>query len=177
MESNIKKLVQSSLLLAMGIIFQIIGRNVPQINQFLVGPMINCILILTTFICGRWWGLGVGILTPILAWFVGQLATPLAPFIPFIIIGNFLFVFLFSLFKEGKILKRAIGVIVGAVVKYAFLTLAATKLISLFSLNFPAKVTKVLAISMGIPQLITALIGGAFAIILIELLKRRKIIL
>ena len=46
MENNTKKLIRASLLLAMGMLFQIIGRNVPEINQFFVGPIINCILIL-----------------------------------------------------------------------------------------------------------------------------------
>lgn len=176
MNINTKKLVQASLLLAMGIIFQIIGRNIPQINQFLVGPIINCILILTAFICGKWWGVGVGILTPMLAWFVGQLATPLAPFIPFIIIGNFLFVFLFSLFMEGQLLKRGIGIILGAIGKYAFLTFASTKLIDFLGLNFPPKVVKTLSLSMSTPQLITALAGGVFALIIIEALIKRKVI-
>ena len=176
MESHTKKLIKASLLLGIAIIFQIIGRNIPQINQFLVGPMINCILILAAFICGKWWGIGVGILTPILALLVGQLATPLALFIPFIMIGNALFVFLFSLFKDGQTLKRCIGVIIGAIGKYAFLTLAATKLVSIFNLNFPPKVAKMLVISMGIPQLITALLGGAFGLIIITLLTKRKAI-
>jgi len=176
MESKTKKLIQASLLLAMGMIFQIIGRNVPEINQFLVGPMINCILILTAFICGKWWGVGVGVLTPILAWLVGQLATPLILFIPFIMIGNSLFVYIFSLFKKGQLVKKSIGIIIGALAKYAFLTLASTKLIGLFNLNFPPKITKMLAISMSLPQLITALVGGVFALIIIELLIKRKII-
>ena len=176
MESKTKKLIQASLLLAMGMIFQIIGRNVPEINQFLVGPMINCILILTAFICGKWWGVGVGVLTPILAWLVGQLATPLILFIPFIMIGNSLFVYIFSFFKEGQLVKKSIGIIIGSLAKFAFLTLASTKLISLFNLNFPSKIAKMLVISMSIPQLITALVGGAFGLIIIELLIKRKII-
>lgn len=176
MISNTQKLVRASLLLAICIAFQTIGRNIPEINQFLVGPIINCILILTVVMCGKWWGMVVGILTPLLAWFVGQLATPLAPFIPFIMIGNFLFVFIFSLFKEGKLIKRSVGIVIGAIVKFLFLSLAATKLINLFSLNFPTKVANALAISMSIPQLITALVGGAFALIILELLRKRKII-
>ena len=176
MESNTKKLVKASLLLAIGIIFQIIGRNIPQVNQFLVGPIINCILILTAFTCGKWWGIGVGILTPLLALLVGQLSLALAPFIPFIMIGNSLFVYLFSVFKDGQLLQKCMGVILGALAKYVFLTLAATKLIGILNLNFPPKVTKVLVISMGIPQFITALVGGAFALISINLLIKRKVI-
>lgn len=176
MKSNTQKLIEASLLLAIAIVFQIIGRNVPEINQFLVGPIINCILILTVLICDRWKGVIVGILTPLLAFFVGQLAAPLAPFIPFIIVGNCLFVLIFSLFQKGKLIKRCIGVIIGALVKFAFLAFSATKLIYLFNISFPEKVAKALAVSMGIPQLITALVGGAFALIIVQLLIRRKIV-
>ena len=174
--SNIQKLVRASLLLSICIVFQIIGRNVPQINQFLVGPIINCVLILTVILCGRWLGMTVGILTPLLAFFVGQLATPLAPFIPFIIIGNLTYVFIFSLFQEGKLLKQSVGIVSASILKFAFLFLAATKLIYVFKLNFPAKITNVLAVSMGIPQLVTALLGGAFALIIINLLTKRNAI-
>jgi hypothetical protein len=176
MKINTTKLVRASLLLAICIVFQVIGRNMPEINQFLVGPAVNCILILTAFICGKWWGVGVGVLTPWLALLVGQLKMPLAPFIPFIIIGNFLFVYIFSLLKAGNIIRRGIGVILGAFIKYAFLTLSATKLIHAFKLSFPTKVANTLAASMSTPQLITALIGGALGIIIIELLSKRKII-
>lgn len=175
-KSNTQKLVRASLLLSIAIVFQIIGRNIPEINQFFVGPGINCILILTVLLTDRWLGIVVGILTPLLALLVGQLATALVPFIPFIMIGNILFVYIFSLFKKGEILKRGIGIIIGAITKYAFLTLAATKLINIFNLNFPDKVAKVLVISMGIPQLITALVGGTFALIIMGLLIKRKVV-
>jgi hypothetical protein len=176
MKGKTNKIAYSSLFLAIGIVFQVIGRNIPQINQFLVGPIINSILILTAFVCGRWWGVGVGILTPLLAWFVGQLAAPLAPFIPFIMVGNLLFVLVFSLFVEGDIFRRAIGITLGALVKFAFLSFASTKLIKLIGLNFPPKIAKALATSMSFPQLITAFIGGALALLIIELLKRRRVI-
>lgn len=176
MSSNTKKIAQTGLLLAMAIVFQIIGRNIPSINQFFVGPMINCILILTAFICGIWWGAAVGVLTPLLAYFVGQLAAPMAPFIPFIMVGNLIFVFVVSLFLKGDLVKRIIGVIVGALCKYGFMTLASRKLVVLFGLKFPPKVAKALAINMSLPQLITALIGGGFALIIIQLLIKRKVI-
>ena len=56
-----------------------------------------------------------------------------------------------------------------------FLSLSASKLIPLLKLNIPEKMAAMLVISMGIPQLITALIGGAFALILIEILRKRKV--
>ena len=175
MNSNIKNLVRSSLFLAMAIIFQAIGRTVPQISQFFVGPAVNAILILTTCICGIWWGIAVGTLTPLLAWLLGQLPPPFGPFIPFIMIGNIIFITLFWI--SSKYIKKAgnyIGIIIGAIVKYLFLYLSASKLIGAFNLNIPAKVASKLVKAMGIPQLITALIGGAVALIILKLLKNRK---
>ncbi|MBU3189835.1 hypothetical protein K9O30_11415 [Clostridium bowmanii] len=45
----------------------------------------------------------------------------------------------------------------------------------IFKLNIPAKIANNLVIAMGLPQLITALIGGAFALILISILEKRKV--
>lgn len=174
MNDRVKKLVRASLLLAIAIIVQILGRNIPQINQFLVGPIVNSILILTAFVCGTWWGIGVGVLTPVIAWLVGQLPGPMAPFIPFIMIGNALFVIFFGILKDQQKWGKYIGLILGSFVKFLFLSFSAAKLITVFNIGLPAKVANKLVIIMGIPQLITALIGGVIALVLIEILTKRK---
>lgn len=173
--SNINKLIKASLFLALAIVFQVIGKTVPQISQFFVGPAVNAILILTVAICGGIYGVLVGSLTPILAWLTGQLPSALGPFIPFIIIGNMLFVLSFAFISKRGKYGKYIGIIIGAFIKYMFLSLSASKLIPLLKLNIPEKMAAMLVISMGIPQLITALIGGAFALILIEILRKRKV--
>lgn len=175
MNNSVKNLVRSSLFLATAIAFQAIGRNFPQISQFFVGPAVNAVLILTGCICGIWWGAAVGALTPLLAWTIGQLPSPFGPFIPFIMIGNALFVILFVIFKNhfGKF-GEYIGILLGSITKYLFLYFSASKLINAFNLGIPKKIANKLVIIMGIPQLITALIGGAVALVLIKLLKRRK---
>ena len=58
--TNINKLVKASLFLALAIVFQVIGKTVPQISQFFVGPAVNAILILTAAICGGVYGVLVG---------------------------------------------------------------------------------------------------------------------
>ena len=172
---NVNKLVKASLFLALAIVFQVIGKTVPQISQFFVGPAVNAILILTATICGGVYGLLIGSLTPMLAWLTGQLAGALGPFIPFIIIGNMLFVLSFVFLNNQGKYGKYFGIIIGAFIKYIFLSVSALKLIPLFKLNIPAKIADKLVIAMGIPQLITALIGGAFALILIEILRKRKV--
>ncbi|OPJ59345.1 ECF transporter S component [Clostridium oryzae] len=172
---QIKNLARTALLLALAIIIQFLGRNLPAINQFMVGPLINAILLITTFVCGTIWGISIGILTPILAWAVGQLPSPMAPFIPFIIIGNIIFVLAFGLLKS-KSYGKYLGILIGSILKFAFLSLSARKLVALFKLAIPSKVANKLIIMMGIPQLITALIGGILALVVIYILINRKVI-
>lgn len=174
MNDKVKNLVRASLLLAIAIIIQFLGKNIPQINQFLVGPVVNAILIITAFVCGTWWGVGVGVLTPIMAWLVGQLPGPMAPFIPFIMIGNALFVIFFGILKNYQKWGKYIGLLLGSFIKFLFLSLSAAKLITVFNIGLPPKVASKLVIMMGTPQLITALIGGAIALVLIKLLTKRK---
>lgn len=171
---NTENIVKSAVLLAIAIVFQFIGRNVPQINQFLVGPIVNGVLLLTTYICGIKWGAITGALTPIMALIVGQLATPMMPFIPFIIIGNILYVLLFGYLKERK-LGVYFGILVGSFIKFIFLFFSATKLVYLFGLNIPTKVLNALAVSMGFMQFVTAILGGIIAIIIISMLSKRKV--
>lgn len=176
MESTgINKAVKASFFLAIAIVFQLLGRNIPQINQFFVGPVVNAVLILTAYICGTKWGVLTGILTPVLAWFVGQLLTPLAPFIPFIAIGNAIYVIFFGVLKRYKF-GIYIGIIIGSFAKFIFLSFASSNLVHLFKLNIPQKYLEKLIISMGIPQFITGIIGGIISVILIQILIKRKII-
>lgn len=167
--------VKTSILLATAIVIQFFGRNFPQINQFLVGPVINTILILTTIICGLKWGILTGLLTPVLALIVGQLSLPMAPFIPFIIMGNIIYVIVFKVFSNYKY-GDYIGILISSVFKYLFLSFSAKNVVKLIGLNLPNKILEKLAIMMSTPQLITALCGGIFAISLIAMLSKRNLI-
>ncbi|EQB87026.1 uncharacterized membrane protein YuzA (DUF378 family) [Clostridium punense] len=167
-------LIKTSMLLAIAIVIQVLGRNFPQINQFFVGPIINSILILTTILCGLKWGICTGALTPILAWLVGQLLPPMAPFIPFIVMGNIIYVILFA--SVSKIRYGSyLGILLGSFGKYLFLSLSASKLVTLLGVNIPAKVLAKLTIMMSTPQLITGLAGGILALILASILSKRKV--
>lgn len=174
MNNNSRNLVRGGLFLAIAIVFQLIGRTYPQVSQVFVGPAVNAVLLLTASICGLWIGLGIGILTPILAFILGQLPAPFGPFIPFIIIGNAVFIILYYNFSKMNKFGQVLGVIAGAVVKFLFLYLCATKIILALKLITNPKVVTKLSTAMGLLQLITALVGGLVAIILLALLKRRK---
>lgn len=170
---NVICLVQSSILLATAIVFQLIGSKIPGINQLLVGSVINSVLLVVTYLCGTFYGTAVGVLTPLTALLVGQLKPAMAPFIPFIMIGNCIFVISYGLFLSKSSYVKYTGVGLGAILKFLFLSLSAKKFIYIFKMNFPAPIAKALAVAMGTTQLITALIGGVLAIALIEILVKR----
>lgn len=174
--TGVQNLVRSGLFLGIAIVFQLIGKNFPQVSQFLVGPVVNAVLLLTAYICGNYYGIAVAALTPILALLLGQFPTPLASFIPFIMIGNAVYVFVFGILKNKTRIGVYIGIVSGSFLKYLFLYFSAAKLITLFSLGIPEKILPKLTAMMGLPQLITALFGGLIAIIIIGILKSRKVI-
>jgi riboflavin transporter len=170
---NVTYLVQSSVLLATAIVFQVVGSRIPGINQLLVGSVVNAVLLISSYLCGTFYGTAVGVLTPWTALLVGQLKPAMAPFIPFIMLGNAVFVIAFGLLAAKKPFGKYAGIALGAVLKFCFLYLAANKLIYLFKMNFPEKIAKSLATAMGTTQLVTALIGGALSLTLIEILFKR----
>lgn len=174
MKSNTKSIVTAAMLLAIAIVMQIIGRNIPQINQFLVGPVVNAVLLLTTIYCGAKWGVLTGILTPLMAYLVGQLLPPMAPFIPFIMIGNIIYVIVFALLRKHTY-GDYIGVFLGSLVKYLFLFFSANKIIHWINLGIAPKVAEKLAIMMGVPQFITGIVGGAIALAIYVMLSKRNV--
>ena len=173
---NIKKetrnMIFSALFLTLVVLIQILGKNIPQINQFFVGPMVNAILLLTVYFAGLKWAILIGVLTPVLAFFSGVLAVPMAPFIPFIAAGNLLYSSIFALMKDRKS-GEFIGFMLASVLKFIFLFVSATRLIDLFAIGIPEPVKAKLAVAMGVPQLLTAMAGGFIAVALYKMLKIR----
>ena len=170
MNNKLNKLIKSALFLAIAIVFQTLGKSFPQLSQFVTGSVINAILLITVCVCDKWWAVGVGALTPGLAALTGQLASPLVPFVPFIMLGNALFILTFSLLMNYKTHGKYLAVLPAAFTKFIFLYLSVTYIAQLFNIKLPKKV----AAAMGMPQLITAIIGGVLACLVIEALRRRK---
>lgn len=173
---NVFNLVFTSILLAVIIVVQILARNFNVVIPVLAGPFVNAVLIVAAYLCGGFYGSILAVLSPIFAAVTGQLAAPMVPFVPFIIVGNLLYVIPFALLKNKGKLGIYGGFILGSLLKFIFLTVASKKLIYVVGLNIPKKVALKLASAMSLPQLITAIIGGILAYLLIKLLKARKIV-
>lgn len=137
-------------------------------SQFVTGPLVNAMLILTCALVGPVEAMVLSLFPSPVALMSGLLPLPLAPMIPFIMIGNALYVAAFHyLAPRGRI----VGLVVGSFLKFLFLA-TAVRFVMVRLLAAPLVAN--LAVMMGWPQLVTALIGGGVALGLLLLFPGGK---
>ncbi len=130
--------------------------------QWITGPMVNAVLIITTVLIGPMEAVLIGLMPSTIALVAGLLPLPLALMVPFIMIGNAVLVATFYyLYKRNFLL--AIGI--AAFLKFAFLHESVTLIMSkLLKQEIVAK----LAVMMSWPQFVTAVIGGGVAYLILK---------
>ena len=164
-----RNLAITATMLAIALVFQL---GFAQFSQPIVGPLVNMTLFLTTALVGVPAGILVGCCTPVAAFVLGIM--PVLPLLPVVAVGNVILVLLFGLVRHmainGKQMKSfwidIPAVVAAAMGKFAVLALA----IRLFVPLFMPKVAPKLVETFSLPQLFTALIGGAVALLLLRLL-------
>jgi hypothetical protein len=159
-------------LLSITLTVELIGLPQP-----VTGPFVNFMLILTTLIISTGGGLVLGCITPAMAVLRGQLPAPLATMVPLIIIANLLFVTSFALLRSNQLkpayrfyLRNGLAVSAAAIVKFAVLYLAAQFFLPfILGKTLPAGLVSL----MALPQLITALVGGWFALFFYQMWQKK----
>lgn len=140
---------------------------VPMIpNQLFSGPLVNALLFIVTVFLGLRSGIILSFVPSLMALFGGLLPAIMAPFIPFIIISNIIMVTLFHFARQKN---YWLGVGIGGVAKFLFLTVASRMYFQLF-LNKP--ITQAIATMMSWNQLYSALLGGIIAFVFLKFVKR-----
>jgi len=131
--------------------------------QLITGPVINAIFILTLFLLGIRSAVIIALIPSLMALSGGLLPAVLAPVVPFIMIGNIIFIFMIDLLYN-RIKNATIGywsgVIAGAGLKFAFLFLSVAWIQDLV---IKQSVTGQVAQMMSWPQFATAVAGGVLA--------------
>jgi uncharacterized membrane protein len=147
-------------LLALTLAVQFLG-----LPQWFTGPLVNAFLLLASLLVGTGSGVVIGLLTPWIALLRGILPPPLAPMVPFIMLGNALLVIIFSLItrKREVLWLNVLALVLAASGKYLLLSQAVRYLVEV-----PPRVAQ----AMQIPQLLTALAGGAIALLIGKAVKR-----
>lgn len=131
-------------------------------NQFITGPLVNAILLSSAVIGSGTVGVTYGLLPSTIALTSGLLPSPLAPMVPFIMLGNAIYVVIFKYFYAKNTL---IAIFTGSIAKFAFLNACVFWVLpNLLKNKFLSKV----AVMMSWPQLVTAVVGGVIALGIIK---------
>jgi len=150
---SVRWLTRTAILLAITLAFQMLG-----FPQMITGPAVNAMLLISGAYVGALGAVIIGLLTPFIAFIRGILAAPLAPMIPFIMLGNALLVITYVLCRN-KLAKglagAGIGLVAGAVIKFVVLSSA---------VRFIVSVPPPVAQAMQLPQLYNAILGGIVAV-------------
>jgi len=179
MQKKLNYITHFSTFFALTLVFQMGGFPQP-----ITGPLVNMMLFLTVIHLGLIGGISLGVLTPLIALWRGQLPAVLAPMIPFIMTGNAMLIFVYKVItiKLKIFLKSekgwqnntriAIGLIWGASMKFIVLFIGVKFIVPhIWGIPLPEK----LAGMMATPQLVTALVGGMLALPVAQLLRKAGI--
>lgn len=177
MKNKIRWITETAVMLALLVCLQALTK---PLGQWVTGPCVNAILALTALLCGMASGLTVALISPVLAFLLG--IAPQIVTVPAIMAGNCVYVVVLRLLADpaGKSVARSLlALVASALGKFLVLYLAVAQLICglfapalLDSGVLKAPMLKALPATFGLPQLGTALIGGATALLLYPLLRR-----
>lgn len=165
MKNKTQFITRTALLLAVAIAFQIFGKFIPY-NNFIVGPVVNAVIIIATASAGIWSGAAISVIAPLVSALTNKaaIAPLIIAFSPFIIIGNLIIALCYFLLRKKS---KVGGLAAGAVLKFAFLYASISVFTSVVEMK--PQVAATLTNLFSWPQLLTAVIGGAAAFIVLKL--------
>ncbi len=177
MNKKTRWIAETAIMLTLLVSLQAITK---PMGQLVTGSCVNTVLAVSVLVAGLGSGITVALISPVLAFLLG--IAPQILTVPAIMVGNTVFVGMLYLLADvsGKNLARqAAAWVVSAFAKFAALYLIVVKLICgvlseslLASGNLKPPMLKALPATFSWPQLITALIGGAVALLMVPLLRK-----
>ena len=177
MNKKIRFITETAVMLALLVSLQALTK---PMGQLVTGSCVNAVLAISALVGGLASGITVALISPVLAFLLG--IAPQILTVPAIMVGNTVYVVLLSLLadKDGKnIVKQIIAWIVAAAAKFAALYIFVVKIICgvmapslLAAGTMKEPMLKVLPATFSWPQLITALIGGAVALLIVPVLRK-----
>lgn len=163
-----KKLVLGGLLVAIAVILQasrLILPLPPLLTTFIIGTLVNMMLVLCVRLNGFTSAVILSILLPVFAYVQGQLVLPML--IPVVALGNILFAYCVKSFNQGVLTYlvppavKAVSMCASAYVVIAFLGIESVAM------------QKGILFAMSVPQLVTGFTGILCAKKMVEVLKKK----
>lgn len=176
MKSKALWITRTAVMLALLIVLQWLTK---PLGQIVTGSCVNAVLAVTVLLTGLGSGVTVALLSPVFAYLLG--IAPQILTVPAIMIGNAAYVVaLHMAVGDGKTLWKSVtGLLGAALCKFALLYVLVTHVICgllaqplLTQGLLKEPMLKALPATFSAPQLVTALIGGAVALLVVPVLKK-----
>lgn len=174
MRSKALWVTRTAVMLALLIVLQWLTK---PLGQIVTGSCVNAVLAVTVLLTGLSSGVTVAVLSPVFAYLLG--IAPQILTVPAIMIGNVAFVVLLHLAGSESFWKSVAGLLAAAVCKFALLYVLVTYVICgvlaqplLAQGLLKEPMLKALPATFSVPQLVTALIGGGVALLVVPVLKK-----
>lgn len=176
MSKKVRWITETAVLLALLVVFQAVTRS---LGQLVTGSCVNTVLAVAVMLAGMSSGITIALISPVLAYLLGiapQLVT-----VPAIMAGNTVFVVLLGLIaRKGKnVGAQAAAWLLAAIAKFATLYILVVKIICgiastplLESGMLKPPMLEKLPGMFAWPQLVTALIGGGIALLIVPVLRK-----
>lgn len=177
MSKKIRYLTETAVMLALLVSLQALTK---PLGQLVTGSVVNAILAVTVLLAGVYSGITVAVISPVLAYLLG--IAPQILTVPAIMAGNTVFV-LILYFAAGRgrdtIAMKMIAWAAAAAAKFAVLYgivvwlicgAFADRLLAAGVLKMP--MLQALPATFSWPQLLTALIGGGIALVIVPALRK-----
>ena len=174
MSKKIRWITETAIMLALLVTLQALTKPA---GQLVTGSCVNAVLAVATLVGGLACGLTVALISPVLAFLLG--IAPQILTVPAIMAGNCVYVVLLSLLCGKDLVKRIAAWLIAAVAKFAVLYLIVVKIICgvmapalLAAGTLKQPMLKALPATFSWPQLFTALIGGAVALVIVPVVRK-----
>ena len=174
---KVRWITQTAVMLALLVALQAATK---PFGQLATGSCVNAVLAVTVLVAGLSSGVVVALVSPVMAYLLGIAAQILT--VPAIMAGNTVFVVMLHYITGAPGAapgQRIAGWLLAAVAKFAALYLIVVKLICgvlaeglLANGVMKEPMLKALPATFSWPQLITALIGGGLALVIVPALKK-----
>ena len=169
---NTKALAQAAMLLAICILSQFFKN----LSVYITGPVINACLIICAATVGLGWAIMLSVVTPVTSYIItgSPIMSAIPLIIPCVMIGNVILAVCVALLKNKPNTKigTVLSMLTGSVAKACFMGGVISVII--IPALLPEKLTpnmKVFQMTFSLTQLITALIGSAFAYVIMIAIK------
>lgn len=144
-------------------------------GQYITGTCVNCILAVAALFGGVWSGIVVAVLSPFCAFLLG-IGPKLIQIVPCIALGNAVFTLcLYAAANQKSVVlwRQIIGVILSAAAKFAVLYIAVVQVvIPAMGAALAEKQVQTFTVMFSWPQLVTALLGGTAALLILPVLRK-----